>query len=203
MDDAVGYASLGIERVLLDVLDALPVYIMLVDEDHTIQLANAAVRNHTKLEPQEIVGCHCPECVHGSLTPYVGCPLEESVETGQAVEREFYDEEQKLWVSSCIYPTRYRTKDGKRLYFHWIQDISARKKVESEREEYRSRLEQALTKLLSGYIPICASCKKIRDEEESWRSVEDHVTERTGAVFSHGLCPDCAATLYPTVKKSE
>jgi hypothetical protein len=57
------------------------------------------------------------------------------------------------------------------------------------------QLQEALAsiKTLSGFIPICASCKKIRDDEGFWTQVESYVSKHTDAVFSHGICPDCLA----------
>jgi len=56
-------------------------------------------------------------------------------------------------------------------------------------------------KVLSGLLPICASCKRIRDEQGSWHNVEHYITEHSAAEFSHGLCPDCAQKLYPSAYK--
>ncbi len=53
----------------------------------------------------------------------------------------------------------------------------------------RPRLSQVKT--LSGLIPICASCKKIRDDKGDWQRIEEYIEERTNAEFTHGLCPDC------------
>ncbi|MCD4690074.1 hypothetical protein K8S17_01290 [bacterium] len=50
---------------------------------------------------------------------------------------------------------------------------------------------------LRGIIPICAKCKKIRDDDGYWGQVETYVRDHTEAEFSHGLCPECAAELYP------
>ena len=54
---------------------------------------------------------------------------------------------------------------------------------------------------LSGFIPICASCKKIRDDKGYWNQVESYIQERSDAQFSHGICPGCRDTLYPTLFK--
>ena len=60
------------------------------------------------------------------------------------------------------------------------------------REKYdTSRLCLSQVKTLSGLIPICASCKKIRDDKEDWQRIEEYIEERTNAEFTHGLCPDC------------
>lgn len=60
-------------------------------------------------------------------------------------------------------------------------------------------LEDALAKIkiLSGIIPICSSCKKIRDDAGYWQQVEEYISRYSEAVFSHGICNDCAKKLYP------
>jgi DNA-binding response OmpR family regulator len=65
--------------------------------------------------------------------------------------------------------------------------------------EKNAELEAALAKvkLLSGLLPICSACKKIRDDKGYWSQVENYVEEHSEATFTHGLCPDCLKTLYP------
>jgi len=72
-------------------------------------------------------------------------------------------------------------------------EIRRRRRAESEREHLIAELTQAMTeiKTLEGIIPICASCKKIRDDHGYWNQLEKYLTEHSGARFSHGLCPDC------------
>ncbi|HEY2945443.1 MAG TPA: hypothetical protein VGN09_23625, partial [Vicinamibacteria bacterium] len=69
-----------------------------------------------------------------------------------------------------------------------------------ERELGR-RVEQALAhvKVLSGLLPICASCKKIRDDRGYWNQLEQYIGDHSQAAFSHGICPDCVQRLYPDV----
>ena len=62
------------------------------------------------------------------------------------------------------------------------------------------RLALAEIRTLQGILPICANCKKIRDDSGYWQQVEHYVTERTGAQFSHGMCPDCVKRLYPELR---
>lgn len=75
------------------------------------------------------------------------------------------------------------------------RNISAKKRTEREREELVGVLSDAIAnvKTLSGLLPICASCKKIRDDEGYWNQVESYISKRTDATFTHGICPDCAA----------
>ena len=78
-------------------------------------------------------------------------------------------------------------------------NITKRKKLEIEREKLIKKLQDAMDKIkiLKGIIPICASCKKIRDDEGFWHQVEIYISEHSNADFSHGICPDCAIKLYP------
>ncbi len=82
-------------------------------------------------------------------------------------------------------------------------DISSRKKIEFEQQALIKQLQEALDKIkvLRGIIPICCSCKKIRDDKGFWNQIENYIKEHSDASFSHGLCPDCAKQLYPEVFK--
>jgi phosphoserine phosphatase RsbU/P len=68
-------------------------------------------------------------------------------------------------------------------------------------EELRQALEHIKT--LRGIVPICASCKKIRDDQGFWKQVEVYVRDHTEAEFSHGICPDCIRKLYPDFAEDE
>ena len=65
--------------------------------------------------------------------------------------------------------------------------------LREKHETSRARLSQVKT--LSGWIPICASCKKIRDDKGDWQRIEEYIEERTNAEFTHGLCPECVDKL--------
>jgi PAS domain S-box-containing protein len=93
-----------------------------------------------------------------------------------------------------------RTADGKPLkMFGTHTDITQQKYEEEERERMIAALQSALVevKTLSGIIPICANCKKVRDDKGYWEQVESYVSHHTNAQFSHGVCPDCVEKLYP------
>jgi len=65
--------------------------------------------------------------------------------------------------------------------------------VEEERERLVLELQDALSKVktLSGLLPICSSCKKVRDDKGYWREVEEYIRDHSEADFSHGICPEC------------
>ncbi len=83
------------------------------------------------------------------------------------------------------------------------QEIERRKRVEREKEELIRQLQQALSevKTLRGFLPICANCNKIRDDEGYWQQIENYIEQHSDAVFSHGICPDCSESLYPEIHR--
>ncbi len=93
------------------------------------------------------------------------------------------------------------TVKGKSLLCSIIHDISERKLAESERERLITELQKTLSevKRLRGYLPICSSCKRIRDDTGYWNQIEAYIRDHSEAEFSHGICPDCAAKLYPSL----
>jgi PAS domain S-box-containing protein len=79
------------------------------------------------------------------------------------------------------------------------KNITKRKLAEIALEKERDNLLQALKeiKTLAGLLPICSSCKKIRDDKGYWNQIESYISEHSKAEFSHGICPECARRLYP------
>lgn len=73
----------------------------------------------------------------------------------------------------------------------------------SELETERNNLKDALAnvKQLSGLLPICSNCKKVRNDSGYWEQVEQYISERSEATFTHGLCPDCMKKMYPGMDK--
>ncbi len=80
-----------------------------------------------------------------------------------------------------------------------------RKHLEIEREQLIQELQAALAtvKRLSGLLPICAGCKKIRDDRGYWTQVEQYIQEHTDVDFNHGICPECAEKLYSDFLEKE
>ncbi|MCP4683002.1 MAG: PAS domain S-box protein, partial [Desulfobacterales bacterium] len=84
-------------------------------------------------------------------------------------------------------------------------DITRRKEAEEEREKLIEELKEALATVnqLSGMLPICSSCKKIRDDTGYWNQIEAYIRDHSEAEFSHGICPECAMRLYPEIMKKD
>ncbi|MDH5298244.1 MAG: response regulator [Desulfobulbaceae bacterium] len=112
---------------------------------------------------------------------------------------------------------------GRRCVIALIHDITASKAAALELLQHRNRLEEevaertaalveknaeleralAKVKMLSGLLPICAACKKIRDDRGYWSQIEVYIGKHSEAEFSHSLCPDCATRLYPKIFSKE
>jgi PAS domain S-box-containing protein len=105
------------------------------------------------------------------------------------------------------FENRYLCKDGSWRWFHWnaasdsgarviysvARDVTASKQAEEERDRLVGRLQAALAEVrrLREILPICSYCRKIRDDENYWLSVEDYLARHTTTQFSHGICPSC------------
>jgi DNA repair exonuclease SbcCD ATPase subunit len=78
-------------------------------------------------------------------------------------------------------------------------EIMERQKIDEERKKLVEDLQEALDniKTLKGLIPICASCKKIRDDKGYWNELELYISENSDLIFRHSLCPDCLQKHYP------
>ena len=87
----------------------------------------------------------------------------------------------------------YLVKDQVNLYL-----LGRSLRYAIERKRLVIDLQKALlqVKILSGLLPICSGCKKIRDDQGHWRQIESYIKEHSEAEFSHGICPDCAKELY-------
>ena len=80
-----------------------------------------------------------------------------------------------------------------------VLDVTRHHQAEAERERLVQELQTALARVkqLSGLLPICANCKKIRDDQGYWKQVESYIESHSEATFSHGICPACLHQLYP------
>ncbi|MCX6903168.1 MAG: response regulator [Verrucomicrobia bacterium] len=85
------------------------------------------------------------------------------------------------------------------VLYRTVRHAIERKRAADEREQLIHQLQKALAevKTLSGMLPICSGCKKIRDDKGYWNRIETYVMQRSTATFTHGLCPDCIKKYFP------
>lgn len=122
------------------------------------------------------------------------------VNTTVHLENYFPQNDRWIEIHACPYG------DGLAVFF---RDVSEKKRAdllraqqELEKEKLIAELKAALAevKTLSGLLPICAQCKKVRDDKGYWNQIEIFISARSHAKFSHGVCPDCMVRLYPDLQ---
>jgi PAS domain S-box-containing protein len=186
-------ASRQVEEILASVTDAFAA----VDREARITYVNdhaVTLWRHTR---EELLG----KSVWDVFPEAVGMPF--YAEAMKAVEGRTYTHFEELyppfntWFEVDVYPA----PDGASIFF---RDVTARRLAQEERESLVHELTRALAnvKTLSAMLPICSSCKKIRDDKGYWSQIEEYVRKHTGTQFSHGICPDCVRVLYPEVADS-
>lgn len=188
------------------VLDALPVGVWIMDTGGRIVHGNPAARRiwagarYVDVEQfGEYKGWWADTGKQIEAREWAAARAIEKGETSieEVIDIECFDGTRKTMLNSAM-----PIKDAKGRILGAIvvnQDITEKRKLEKEREALIAKLEKALAqvKTLSGLLPICAACKRIRDDKGMWNHVETYLRERTGTEFSHGLCPECVKRLYP------
>jgi PAS domain S-box-containing protein len=196
--------ALAKERNLLRTLiDNLPDGIYVKDKECRKVLVNPAdIRHLGYTSMVEVIGKNDFDIYPREMAEGFYADDQSVIQTGQPViNREEYvlDEKgQKRWLLTTKLPLR--DENNQIIGLVGIgRDITAQKKAEAERERLIIELQDALAdvKLLSGLVPICANCKKIRDDQGYWTQIESYIQDRSDAKFSHSICPDCAKKLYP------
>jgi len=123
--------EIDLDSGIADILDAMPEFVLLVDAGHRMLLANKAVCDALGKSRVELMGAFCPKTIHGLDHAFPGCPLEDSLRSGERVVKELYDSNHDMWVESAVYPTRYESAEGCRVYLHTARDITSRKRAEA------------------------------------------------------------------------
>jgi PAS domain S-box-containing protein len=174
-----------------------------------IELANQAACTFLGLSEAELLGRRpLPtewRAVHEDFSPF---PLDQqpaavAARTGRAVRDVVIgvwrpQREDLVWLLANATP-RLGDDGELRQVIVCFSDLTARRSAELERERLITDLQDALTRIktLRGLLPICAGCKKIRDDHGYWKQLEVYLKAHTEAEFSHSLCPECAGRLYP------
>lgn len=148
--------------------------------------------------PHDIVHGHG---VSGKRLPLEECPIFKVIKTGEkfhSTDEVFIRKDGTAFPVSVL-SSPIMDKGEIVASITAFRDITERKRIEREKENLIEDLRQAISKvkLLSGFLPICASCKKIRDDKGYWNQIESYIRDHSEAEFSHGICPECARKLYP------
>lgn len=175
-------------------------------QDGKIIFSNGKGSEFLGLEPDELNGRPFsdfvfPEDLETVTAYYWGRIKNEDIPN--AYEVRMTDREGKpVWVMVSVTLIEY---EGKTATLVLLTNIDKLKSLEKEREMMIEDLQKALAdvKTLSGLLPICASCKKIRDDQGQWETLEKYIGNRSNAEFTHGICPECSHKLYPELYEDE
>jgi len=193
-----------VARQWSNTFDTIADFVSVHDNEMKFVRVNRALADFLGRKPQELVGQHCFKVLHGLDHPWPGCPHLRAIKTGKTTTFEVNDDHIGIpLLATC---TPMHNEDGTLLgTVHVARDISEQKNGAIERENLIQRLEESLAKVkqLRGFIPICASCKKIRDDQGYWQQVEEYIRLHSEAQFSHSICPVCAAELYPDLAEKK
>ncbi len=192
-------ASLSqILRAWTATLDAIEDPISVHDWDFRILRANRALGRAFGCKPAELIGQKCYRLFHDAEVPNPDCPHLAARETGATATREV--REPRAGRSRLVTCSPYCDERGRAVgTVHVVRDVSEQRQRDRERETLIDHLREALARarVLGGLLPICASCKKIRDDRGYWNQIEIYLREHSDADFTHGICPQCAEELYP------
>lgn len=181
-----------------NILDAIPSPVFVVEEDVRIVDYNVAAGRMLSTDREMVISRRAGEVLHclhaedvadgcgrGPVCP--SCVVRNSVNeslhgkkmTRQKLMLEVLREEKKVEALFLVTtaPLLYQGRDLAVIILEDINELSR----------------------LRSLLPMCANCKKIRDDKEYWQNVEDYFETHLDVDFTHGICPDCAKKLYPTV----
>ena len=193
-------------RQLSTAVEQSPASIVITDTAGDIEYVNPKFVQVTGYTLAEALGKNPRILKSGEKSPEAYRELWETISAGKEWRGEFHNKKKNgelYWESASISPIR-DLADRVTHYVAVKEDITARKQTEAEREKLIHDLQDALAsvKSLSGLLPICANCKKIRDDKGYWSQVESYISQHSEATFTHGICPDCIKKLYPDLAQS-
>ncbi len=178
-------------------------YLSLFDKSHSVMLlidpntgdivaANAAACQYYQYSIQQITKMKILQ-----INTLSSAEVFSEMQKARIENRNYFNFKHKLANGEIRHVEVYSSPislSNQQFLYSIIHDISERKENERKRLELVSQLEEALdkVKLLTGLLPICARCKKIRKKDGEWNQIEVYIREHSEADFSHGLCPDCA-----------
>jgi len=184
------------EGTLRALLNAPTETAILVDLEGTILAANEVAAQRIGKPAEELVGLGIFDYLPYNVAISRMAMAQEVIDSGKPLR--FQDERAGRLYDNHIYPV-FNDDGNISALAIFAKDVTETKQTEAALILERDRLQAALAKIkkLSGMLPICASCKKIRDDKGYWNQIENYIREHSDAQFSHGICPQCADELYP------
>jgi PAS domain S-box-containing protein len=194
------------EKRFHDIASSLGEGIYLMNEHGQVTFMNSEAERLLGWTESELMNRNVHDVVHNRKSDGTPLALEDCGMRGVIRTGETYYSRDEMFIrkDGTTFPISVISapmrEDGKIIgAISAFSDISETKRMEQEQKRLFLELENAVAtiKTLRGILPVCASCKKIRDESGSWKEIEVYIGERTDAQFRHGVCPECTKKLYP------
>ena len=186
------WQALELAKQRNEILESISDGFEALDRNWRFVYLNKVAAQLAKIPRDDLVGKNIWEMIPGLRGTLVENKLRESMDQQTAVHFEYLSKSSNRWLEFHAYPAG---NGGLTIYF---SDISDRKLTELRLRETLAERDAALenVRVLSGLLPICAGCKKIRDEQGNWNQIESYIATHSQAKFTHGMCPDCARRYF-------
>ncbi len=173
------------KNLYFDAFTSISYPVLIIDSNYRIKVANFAAGEQFGVPSDDLVGMLCYEATHDRDTPCwneknTQCPVQQVIQCKQRVKvihKHIYKD--KAVLEEIIATPLVDKANGELLIMEEFRDITE------------------LLGLDSSVLPVCSVCRKIRDINGEWLSIEEHIYKRTGADFSHSFCPDCYKDYCP------
>ncbi len=198
------------QNELTSIIRTIPDIIYRLDVDGRLTFISDSVKKYGYL-PEDLLGSSMMDLVHPQDREKASFRVNER-RTGERGTREF--ELRLITKSNSAVPFEIFSISSEGIYSSkkpeggsfvgtqgLAKDITERKRAEEEREQLIEELRNALDEvnILSGLLPICSYCKKVRDDDGYWQQIDSYIESRSEAKFSHGMCNDCMKKHHPKI----
>ncbi|MBN1904024.1 MAG: PAS domain S-box protein [Deltaproteobacteria bacterium] len=202
-----GLLDLNPATAVNNIVETISDLLVIIDRNRRIVSYNNAVLRLSCYQHEEIIDNHVNKLFPGNGLQYLFDRLD-AVDNGtkKPVDHNIVRQVEDALVTKKsesipvnISVSILHEKDGEKAgYVLVARDITSQKIAENENKKLITELREAIenVKTLKGFIPICAKCKKVRDDQGYWSQIEKYISEHSDALISHGICPECAEELY-------
>jgi PAS domain S-box-containing protein len=190
-----------LQKYCFEILNAIAKPILLIDSNYQILAANSMAFNSFHLSPDDLVGRACYKITHRFEGPcwqeQTKCPVKEAFKSHKKTTAIHKHNYKGTVIIEEIIAVPVFDDQGKILFIvEELNDVTELVKSKEVIDHLRDEI-----KTLRDIIPICSSCRKIRDDKGYWQNVENYFRSRSEIEFTHGICPDCMRKLYPEYNK--